>query len=73
MTPLSESCRMVRGSRQAMAYITSEQRTEPLIKAVGCAGIAPVIARQSAGKPEQEWYRRGLCAFVSYEAKALLF
>ena len=38
--PLSESCRMVQGSRQAIIHITFEQRTEA--KEVGCAGFRPI-------------------------------
>ena len=35
--------------------------------------VAPDIVRTSAGQPEQEWYRRGHNAFVSYfETKAFL-
>ena len=36
--------------------------------------VAPDKVRMSAGQPEQEWYRRGYNAFVSYfETKAFLF
>ena len=64
MRALSESCRMVQGSKQTFRCIPSEQRTEPK---VGCAGPRPILRDTSAGKkPEQEWYRRGLRAFVSY-------
>ena len=39
--PLSESCRMVQGSRQEIIHITFEQRTEP--KELGCAGFRPIL------------------------------
>ena len=39
---------MVQGSKQASRGITSEQRTEP--QEVGCAGMAPDTAQESAGE-----------------------
>ena len=54
---------MVQGSRQEASRITSEQRTEP--KVLGCAGFARYREIECRYLPEQEWYRRGFCAFVS--------
>ena len=48
-TPLSESCRLVKGSKQAHTDITSEQRTDT----VGCAGTAPDTAHTSADPKDQ--------------------
>ena len=47
--PLPESCRLVQGSRQEFADITSEQRTDN----VGCAGNAPDNAHMSAVRKER--------------------
>ena len=57
---------MVQGSRQEAGNITSEQRTEgsfPRLRRVR----SDTAHMSAAQKAEQEWYRRGSSAFVSYE------
>ena len=46
--------------------ITPEPRTETI---VGCDGSARYRAYERRFLPEQEWYRRGLRAFVSYSKR----
>ena len=63
-TPLSESCRLVQGSKQAPFCIPSELRTEP--QEVGCAGNAPDTAPQSAGESRNKsGTAEVMCALVS--------
>ena len=65
------------GARQQQAHecITSKQRTEAPMGCVDCAGFARYRVFECRIIPEQEWYRRGIFAFVSYilETKAFLF
>ena len=61
-----ESCRLVQGSKTADHIITSEQRTERF-QPVDCADLCPLPHRRVPPPgAEQEWYRRGNDAFVSY-------
>ena len=65
LIPLSESCRLVQGSKQDSIYITSEPRTEQKVSRL--RRFAPDNALTSAGENRNKsGTAEVICAFVSY-------
>jgi len=63
----------VQGSRLAVAGIPSELRTEPLQGSRLRRVRSDTAQFECRRKAEQEWYRRGIYAFVSFDGDKGVF